>query len=132
MKVQCVREGSKKETIYWGNVRKLWGRLCKKKNRREWECLSSLGKAKEVSIEGKHNKCQKSNTKKISSYMSFGVYDKAFSVFKKIRLVIHQRKVGFALWPMLREFWALILTRLCHFLYKDNMKKRLMNNWCWS
>jgi hypothetical protein len=48
----------------------------------EGECLSILRGAKEVSIEERHNKCQKSTLKK-SSFMSFSVSRKAFSVFKK-------------------------------------------------
>jgi len=40
----------------------------------------------------KTHQMPKVNTKK-SSFMSFGcVYDKSFNVFKKIRLIIHQRK----------------------------------------
>jgi len=38
----------------------------------EGECLSILRRAKEVSIEERHSKCQKSTPKK-SSFMSFGV-----------------------------------------------------------
>jgi len=39
---------------------------------KEGECLSIPRVAKEVSIEERHNKCQKSTLKK-SSFMSFGV-----------------------------------------------------------
>jgi len=31
---------------------------------KEWECLSSLGNAKEVSIKERNNKCQKSTPRK--------------------------------------------------------------------
>jgi len=44
----------------------------KKKSGNEGECLSILRGAKEVSMEERHNKCQKSTPKK-SSFMSFGV-----------------------------------------------------------
>jgi len=39
---------------------------------KEGECLSILRVAKKVSIEERHNKCQKSTLKKLS-FMSFGV-----------------------------------------------------------
>jgi hypothetical protein len=45
---------------------------CKKNMGKERECLSILRRAKDVSIEERHSKCQKSTPKK-SSFMSFGV-----------------------------------------------------------
>jgi len=72
-------------------VRKLWGRLYKK---REWklpilkgkskikegEHLSSLERAKEVSIKKRHSICQKSIAEKKNTELqtlSFGINDKA-------------------------------------------------------
>jgi hypothetical protein len=48
------------------------GYVKEKKSRMEGECLSILRGAKEVSIEERHSKCQKSTPKK-SSFISFGV-----------------------------------------------------------
>jgi len=65
--------------------------------------------------------------KKIKLHVFWCVYDKAFSVFKKIRLIIHQKKVGFALWPMLKEFWYLKLTRL--YVTFSTMTTRERESW---
>jgi hypothetical protein len=49
-----------------GHLRKVWGRLWeskKKKSGMEWECLSILRRAKEIWIEERHSKCQKSKKK---------------------------------------------------------------------
>ena len=78
----------------------------------EGECLSILRRAKEVSVEERHIKCQKSTQKK-SSFMSFGVSRiKPLVSSKGLDWLFIKEKVGFALWSMLREFWSLRLTRL--------------------
>jgi hypothetical protein len=64
-----------------------------KKSGNEGECLSILRGAKEVSMEERHNKCQKSTPKK-SSFMSFGVSRiKPLVSSKFFRFIIHQRKL---------------------------------------
>jgi hypothetical protein len=69
----------------------------------EGECLSILRGAKEVSIEERHNKCQKS--KKKLSFISFDVSRiKPLVSSKKLDWLVIKEKVGFALCPMLREF----------------------------
>ena len=61
-----IKKGPKEEKpSIEGHPRKLWEGLCKKKEeekrnkKREGECFSILRRAKEVSIEERHNKCQK-------------------------------------------------------------------------
>jgi hypothetical protein len=54
----------------------------------------------------------KVKTKK-SSLVSFGVSRiKPLVSSKRLDWLFIKEKVGFALWPMLREFWSLRLTRL--------------------
>jgi hypothetical protein len=61
------------------------------------ECLSILRRAKEVSIEKRHSKCQKS-TKKKSSFMSFGVSSvKPLVSSKGLDWLFIKEKVGFVL-----------------------------------
>jgi len=65
----------------------------KKKSGNEGECLSILRGAKEVSMEERHNKCQKSTPKKLS-FMSFGVSRiKPLVSSNFFRFIIHQRKL---------------------------------------
>ena len=55
----------------------------------------------------------KVNTKTKSSFMSFGVSRiKPLISSKRLDWLFFKEKVGFALWPMLKEFWSLRLTRL--------------------
>jgi hypothetical protein len=56
------------------------------------ECLSILRRAKEVSIEQRHSKCQKSTPEKLI-FMSFSVYDKASSVFKRLDWLFIKEKL---------------------------------------
>jgi hypothetical protein len=65
-------------------------RLCKKKKRMEGECLSILRRAKEVSI-------KESQHQKIKFHVFWCVYDKTFSVFKRLDWLYIKEKVGFAL-----------------------------------
>jgi hypothetical protein len=51
---------------------------------KEGKCLSILRRAKKVSIEKRHSKCQNSTLENKSSFMSFGVYDKASDIFKRL------------------------------------------------
>ena len=61
---------------------------------------------------GKTQQIPKVKHQEKSSYMSFGVYNKASSVFKRLDWLFIKEKVKFALWPMLREFWSWKLTWL--------------------
>jgi hypothetical protein len=62
------------------------------------ECLSILRRAKEVSIEKRHSKCQKSTQKKKSSFMSFGVSSiKPLVSSKRLDWLFIKEKVGFVL-----------------------------------
>jgi hypothetical protein len=52
---------------------------------------------------------------------------------KKLDWLVIKEKVGFALCPMLREFWYLRLTRLyVTFSTMTTREKELMNGWGWS
>jgi len=64
---------------------------------KEGECLSILKGAKKVSIEKRHIKCQKSTVENKSSFVSFGVYDKASDIFKILDWLFFKREVGSAL-----------------------------------
>jgi hypothetical protein len=55
------------------------------------------------------------------------------NVFKWLDWLLIKEKVGFALWPMLRELWYLRLIRLyATFFTKTTRERELMNSWCWS
>jgi len=71
---------------------------------KEGERLLSLGRAKEVLIEERHDKHQKSTPEKNNINMSYGIYDKASDAFKCLDRFFIKGEVGSALWSMLREF----------------------------
>jgi len=97
----------------------------KKKIGMEGECLSILRGAKDVSIEERHSKCQKSTPKK-SSFMSFGVSKIKHLVFKKIILIIHQRKSWISIITYVKRILISKINKvICHFLYNDNKRKRV-------
>jgi deoxyribodipyrimidine photolyase len=68
----------------------------------------------------------KVNTKKKSSFMSFGVSRiKSLVSSKKIRLVIHQRKSWICIMTYVKRILIFEINKvICHFLYKDNERKR--------
>jgi len=77
---------------------------------------------KKVSIEERHNKCQK----KIKLHVFRCVYDKAFSVFRKIRLIIHQRKSWICIITYVKRILIFEINKvICYFLYNDNKRKRV-------
>jgi hypothetical protein len=93
----------------------------------EGGCLSILRGAKEVSMEERHNKCQKSTPKKKkSSFMSFGV--------SRIKPLVSSKFLDSL---FIRESWICIMTYakrilifeinkvICHFLYNDHKRKRV-------
>jgi hypothetical protein len=95
-----------------------------KKSGMEGECLSILRWAKEVSIEERHNKCQK--LKKKSSFISFGV--------SRIKPLMSSKRLY---WLFIKEIWISNMTYvkriliseinkvICHFFYNDNKRKRV-------
>jgi hypothetical protein len=88
--LENYEKGYVKAIIFFWKLSTLKGRLKIK----EGECLSSLGKTKEVSIKKRHNKYQKSIQKKNywATNMTFGIHDKVPDVIRWLRLIIHQRK----------------------------------------
>jgi len=108
----------KKEAIDWGACKKTLKKAMKKSGK-ELECLSILRRAKKVSIEK-----DTTNAKGIkkSSFMSLGV-----SRIKplKIRLIIHQRKSWICIVTYVKRILIFEINKvICHFLYKDNERKR--------
>ena len=87
---------------------------------KEGECLSSLGKTKEVSIK-KRQQISKVNKKKKNTELQTWLLA---SMIKPLMLsddwdwLFIKEKVGFALWPMLREFWYLRLMLYVAFFTK--------------
>jgi hypothetical protein len=56
------------------------------------------------------SKSKKNREKKEDRYwtinMSFGIYNKAFDVFKLLDCLSIERKVRFVLWSLLKEYWS--------------------------
>jgi hypothetical protein len=68
----------------------------------------------------------KSQHQKIKFHIFWCVYDKASSVFKKIRLVIHQRKSWISIITYVKRILISEINKvICHFLYNDNKRKRV-------
>ena len=114
-------------------------RKAKKKKTKQWklptfkgksrikigERLSSLGREKKFQLR-KDIENAKSQHQKKSSFMSFGVYDKASNVFKKIILVIHRRKSWICIMTYAKSILIFKINKdICHFLYNDNKRKRV-------
>jgi len=96
----------------------------KKKSGNEGECLSILRGAKEVSMEERHNKCQKSTPKK-SSFMSFGASRiKPLVSSKVFRSIIHHRKSWIYIMTYVKRILIFGINKvICHFLHNDNEKE---------
>jgi len=129
IKVQWLRKGYRlrviQENFEEGYV--------KAKKKWKWRRMPINSKRGKRGFNGRKTQQMPKVKKKIKFHIFWCVYDKASDVFKKIRLVIHQRKVGLAIWPMLREFWSLKLTRLyVTFSTMTKRERELMNSWCWS
>jgi len=94
-----------------------------KKNGKEKECLSILKEQK------KRFQLKKDTTnakKKIKLHVFRCVYDKAFSVFRKIRLIIHQRKSWICIITYVKRILIFEINKvICYFLYNDNKRKRV-------
>jgi hypothetical protein len=92
---------------------------------KEGEHLSSLERAKEVSIKKRHSICQKSIAeKKIPSYK----HCLLVSMIKPlmIRLVIHQGRSWICFMTYVKRILIFEVNKvICHFLYKDNKRKRI-------
>ena len=92
---------------------------------KEGERLSSLGRAKDVSIKKRHSICQKSiPEKKIPSYKHCLLVSMIKPIM--IRLIIHQGRS----WIFFMTYVKIILIFeankvICYFLYKDNKRKRI-------
>jgi hypothetical protein len=102
--------------------------LCVQDNKihkiKEGERLSSLGKAKEVSIKERDSKRQKSIPEKILIYK----HCLLVSMIKPlmIRLVIHQGRSWIFFMTYVKRILIFEVNKvICHFLYKDNKRKRI-------
>ena len=96
----------------------------KRKSGMEGGCLSILRGAKEVSMEERHNKCQKSTPKK-SSFMSFGASRiKPLVSSKVFRSIIHHRKSWIYIMTYVKRILIFEINKvICHFLHNDNEKE---------
>jgi hypothetical protein len=95
-----------------------------KSKNKEGERISSLGRAKEVSIKERDSKCQKSILEKILSYK----HCLLVSVIKPlmIGLVIHQGRSWICFMTYVKRILIFEINKvICHFLYNDNKRKRV-------
>jgi hypothetical protein len=57
--------------------------------------------------------------------MTFSIHDKAPDVIKWLRLVIHKRKSWICIMTYVKRILILEVNKgICHFLYKDNKRKK--------
>jgi hypothetical protein len=76
--------------------------------------------------QGKTQQMSKVNKKKYwAANMTFGIHDKAPDVIRWLRLVIHQRKNWICIMMYVKRIMIFEVNKgICHFLYKDNKRKR--------
>jgi len=75
--------------------------------------------------QGKTQPMSKVDKKKRATNMTFGIQDKAPDVIRWLRLVIHQRESWICIMTYVKRILIFEVNKvICHFLYKDNKRKR--------
>jgi len=91
------------------------------------ECLSSLEGQKRFQLRKDTANAKSQYQKKYwATNMSYDIYDKAFACLQIIRLVIHQRRIWICIMACVKRILIVEVDMvICHFLYKDNKRKRV-------